>query len=178
MIKKKYCFSPKELGGMWAKLGLEHSTEWESEFDNIYMRDIAQLVFEVVISETIQCRYEALTRAVAVQTLCVQSHTRWGRAGGNFLFQTMELVTQKLHDECKQIKFSLNKRRQSVVTSSMNILGYYKDHKLIFEEDLTPYIGDCSKGNSQDLAIHKLIAESETMLLATKELLGGYKQSN
>jgi hypothetical protein len=58
----------------------------------------------------------------------------------------------------------------------MNCLGYYKDHKLVFEEDLTPYVGNCSKGNFQDLAIHKLIAESETMLLATTELLGGYQQ--
>ena len=175
MIKKKYCFSPKELGGIWAKLGLEHSTEWEPQLDETYMVDIAKLLFEVVISETIQEKYETLTRAVAIQTLYVQSHVRWGRAGGNFLFQTIELVTQKLHDECKQIEFSLNKRRQSVLAISMNCLGYYKDHKLVFEEDLTPYVGNCSKGNFQDLAIHKLIAESETMLLATTELLGGYQ---
>jgi hypothetical protein len=176
MIKKKCSFSPKELGGMWAKLELNHSTEWEDQFDETYMVDITRLLFEVAISETIQGRYENLTKAVAIQTLCVQSHTRWGRAGGNYLFQTMELVTQRLHDDCRMLQFSLNKRRQFVLTTSRNCLSYDKDHKLIFEEDLTPYVGNCSKGNSQDLATHKLIAESEIMLLATNELLGGYRR--
>lgn len=162
MIKEEYHFSPEELGGMWAVLSADPFAKWESNWACEYLDDIARLVLEARLpDQTLQERYESLTRAVSTQLLYVQTGIEGGGIQGNKIVQIARDVSQRLYDMCRELRSDLHKRRQDLAHISMNVTGTYKDCKLVFKEDLEKYRGDCRPGNLQDRCIKELVNAGE-----------------
>lgn len=157
MIKEEYHYSPEELGGMWELIS-DPSAKWESDWSSSYLEDITRLVFEARLpDQSLQERYESLTRAVTIQTAFIESSLREsGGVQGNDIVQIARDVSYKLHDMCGELRRDLHRRRQYISQVALNVTGTYKDIRLKYEEDIERYQGDCRPGNLQDRCIKEL----------------------